>query len=276
MAGSIKLSSPATSQFWEIPVLWEDDQLLALDKPGDLPVSPDRNHVELPSLIQLLHRDIERGAAWAKSRGLVYLMNAHRLGSGTTGVLLLAKNKTALIALANQFGTEKNHLSYAALARGDCAANTFATDAKLAPHPLETGIIRVDLKNGKRARTEFVVREKFPGAGCLLLECQPLTGRPDQIRVHLKHLRLPIVGDEIYGGPPLLLSTLKSEYRLKPGKTERPLIARAALHAERLNITHPVTGAEIVITAPLPKDFSVALKYLRRYAASGSVPSGGL
>jgi 23S rRNA pseudouridine955/2504/2580 synthase len=79
-----------------------------------------------------------------------------------------------------------------------------------------------------------------------------------------------VIGDDIYGGPPLLLSTLKAGYRLKPGQTERPLISDAALHLEQLAITHPVTGAEIQITAPWPKDLTVAVKYLRRQAQPGA------
>jgi RluA family pseudouridine synthase len=262
----VKLSFPQTRQFWEIPVLWEDDDLLALDKPASLLVSPDHHDPDRPSLMTLLHAGIERGAPWAKERGLVYLMNAHRLDIATSGVLLLARNKPALVSLANQFGAAKPHHTCLALVRGSKTEDSFATDAALAPHLLQTGVMRVDTKTGKPARTEFTVRERFPAAGCLLLECRPFTHRPHQIRVHLKHLRLPIIGDQIYGGPPLLLSSLKSDYRLKPGQTERPLISDVALHSEQLRIAHPVTGVETKITAPLPKDLAVALKYLRRYA----------
>jgi len=262
---SIKLSSPETGQFWEIPVLWEDDAMLALNKPAGLPVSPDRNEPARPNLMTLLHRAIERGAPWAKDRGRAWLRNAHRLDSATTGVILLAKNRPALVSLADQFGAAKPHTICVALARGSKTEDTFATDAPLAPHPLQTGAMRVDMKNGKSSRTEFTVRERFAAAGCLLLECRPFSGRAHQVRVHLKHLRLPIVGDNLYGGPPLLLSSLKPGYRLKPGRTERPLISEAALHAEELILTHPASGAEIKITAPWPKDLAVAVKYLRRY-----------
>lgn len=266
MGDCIKLSAPATGQFWEIPVLWEDGDLLALNKPASLLVSPDRYDPERPNLMKLLHHGITAGAPWAKSRSLEYLMNAHRLDFATTGVMLLAKNKPALIALANQFGAEKPHKTYVALVRGSSAQPAFATDAPLGPHPLQTGVMRVDTKNGKRSRTEFSVRETFPSAGCLLLECRPLTGRTHQIRVHLKHLRLPIVGDKTYGGPPLVLSALKPGYRIKPGQTERPLISDVALHAEQLAVSHPASGAEIKINAPWPKDFLVAVKYLRRFS----------
>jgi RluA family pseudouridine synthase len=270
----IKLSSPATSEFWEIPILYEDSHLLALDKPAGLLVSPDRYDPARPNLMKLLHRDLARGAAWAKERGLDYLMNAHRLDFPTSGVLLLAKDKPTLVALACQFGAEKPVKIYAALVRGAAAQPAFECEAKLAPHPLRPAYMRVDPKNGKQARTEFTVREAFDGF--LLLECRPQTGRTHQIRAHLKHLKLPMVGDDVYGGPPLWLSTLKPEYRLKPGRNEKPLISRVALHAEQLIIHRPSTdenegGSEgetgsVCIEATWPKDLSVAIKYLRRYA----------
>ncbi|MGD0411407.1 MAG: RluA family pseudouridine synthase [Verrucomicrobiota bacterium] len=271
MGQSVKLSSPETGQFWEIPVLWEDDLMLALNKPAGLLVSPDRDQPARPNLMQLLHRGIERGAPWARNRGLAWLRNAHRLDSAATGVILLAKNRPALVALANQFGAAKPHTTCLALVRGSKTEDTFATDAGLAPHPLQTGAMRVDVKNGKPSRTEFTVRERFPAAGCLLLECRPFSTRTHQVRVHLKHLRLPIIGDDLYGGPPLLLSSLKPGYRLKPGHTERPLISDASLHCEQLVIAHPASGAEMKIIAPWPKDLAVAIKYLRRYAQPAQV-----
>ncbi len=267
----IKLSSPATREFWEIPVLWEDDCLLALNKPAGLLASPDRYDPERPNLMKLLHQGIERGSPWAKARGLTYLMNAHRLDFATTGVFLLAKTKPALVALADQFGAARPHKTYVALVRGTADKDQFATDASLAPHALRVGEMRVDPKGGKPSRTEFTVRERFPNAGCLLVECRPLTGRTHQIRVHLKHLRLPIVGDKLYGGPPLLLSTLKPDYRLKPSHTERPLISDVALHSEQLWVAHPVTGVEVKIFAPWPKDLTVAVKYLRRWGTGAPI-----
>jgi RluA family pseudouridine synthase len=266
---TVKLSSPATGEFWEIPVLFEDDHLLVLNKPSQLLVSPDRCDPRRPSLMQLLHRDIERGAPWAAQRRLGYLMNAHRLDFETSGVILLAKNKPALVALAAQFAAEQPCRIYAALVRGSSGADTFATDAKLAPHPLQMGVVRVDPKDGKRSRTEFAVRERFNG--CLLLECRPCPDRPHQIRVHLKHLRLPLVGDDVYGGRPLLLSTLKSGYHLKQGQVERPLIARPALHMEQAAVEHPATGAKMTLAAPWAKDLTVSIKYLRRYAAGAAL-----
>ena len=264
MTAAIKLSSVATREFWEIPVLYEDDHLLALDKPARLPISPDRCDPERPSLMKLLHAGIAAGKPWAKERGLTYLMNAHRLDFETTGVILLAKSKPVLIALANLFGTEKPNQIYVALVQGTPAQPQFEVCARLAPHPAKLGVMRVDDKCGKRSRTLFEVLEEF--SRHTLLKCQPLIGRTHQVRVHLQHARFPIVGDDLYGGRPLWLSRLKPGYRLKPNKTERPLLASVALHAEQLSLPHPITGATITLTAPWPKDLNVAVKYLRRYA----------
>jgi RluA family pseudouridine synthase len=264
VSAAIKLSSPATREFWEIPVLFEDEHLLALDKPAGLPTSPDRLDPERPNLMKLLHSAIAGGKPWARERRLDYLMNAHRPDFETSGVILLAKNKPALIALANLFGSEKPVKKFTALVQGQPPENQFEVNAKLAPHPLKIGLMGVDPKNGKQSKTKFVVLEKF--AGWTLLQCQPLTERTHQIRVHLRYAGFPVVGDELYGGKPLWLSRLKPNYRLKPGHEERPLLSRAALHAEELSLSHPVTGATVTITAPWPKDLKVAVKYLRQFA----------
>jgi RluA family pseudouridine synthase len=261
---SLKLSSPATQEFWEIAVLYEDDHMLAVNKPPLLLVSPDRCDLERPNLMHLVHAAIAAGKPWARERGLNYLRNAHRLDSETSGVLLLAKSKAALVALANLFGAEKPVRTYVAVLPGTPPHLTWEVEAPLAPHPTRPNLIRVDPKRGKKAHTQFEVRELF--AGYALVECRPLTSRSQQIRVHLQHWGLPICGDTSYGGAPLLLSELKSDFRLKPGRTERPLLATTALHAERLEFPHPVTGASVVITAEWPKDLTVAVKYLRRYA----------
>jgi RluA family pseudouridine synthase len=260
----VKLSSPPTREFWEIEILYEDADLLALNKPSGLLSSPDRYDPDRPNLMKLLHGGIADAKPWAKERALSYLMNAHRLDFETSGVILLAKSKPVLVGLANLFGSEKPAKTYMALVRDAPEQDRFEVDAKLAPHPMKIGLMRVDPKRGKRSRTLFEVRERF--AGWTLLTCRPLTGRTHQIRAHLRHVGLPLVGDSVYGGKPLWLSRLKHDYHLKRGKEERPLMARLALHAEQLSLPHPVTGQTLTITAPCPKDFSVALKYLRRFA----------
>lgn len=262
----IKLSSPETEEFWKIPILFEDECLLALNKPSDLPTSPDREDTNRLNLMRLLHRDIARGAPWVRDRQLTYLANTHRLDFETSGVLLLAKNKPTLIALADQFGSERPIRGYLALVHGTPQNDSFDVELKLSPHPAKIGLMYVDQRGGKRARTHCEVVERW--SGYALIKSQTSTSRTHQIRVHLKASKLPLVGDSLYGGHPLLLSTMKPQYRLKPHAVENPLITRVALHAEELTVTHPTKETPVTITATWPKDMMVAVKYLRRYAAA--------
>jgi 23S rRNA-/tRNA-specific pseudouridylate synthase len=115
------------------------------------------------------------------------------------------------------------------------------------------------------------VLEKF--SRWSLVRCTPHGERPQQVALHLDHAGFPVVGDEVHGGKKLWLSRLKRDFRLKPGREERPLIARAALHAAELNLAHPVTGEPLVIQSELAKDLRVAVKYLRLYARTGDLES---
>lgn len=265
MSSTIKLSAPATHEFWEIPVLFEDAHLLALDKPAGLLVSPDRLHAERPSLMQLLHEGIAAGKPWAVQRQLTYLSQAHRLEAECSGVLLLAKSKAVLVALADLFGAGKGDQPFLALVHGTPRDDRFEVNAKLAPHPTHPGLLRVDPKAGKKASTRFEVVERVGQYS--LLRCRPQPARPHQIRAHLQNSGLRVVGDASYGGGELLLSKLKPDYRLKPGRVERPLISSPALHAESLTLPHPITGEAFSIAAPWPKNLRVAVKYLKEFAA---------
>ena len=267
MTAAIKLSSPATREFWEIPVLFEDEHLLALDKPARLLILSDALDVTRPGLMKLLHAGIKDKKPWASDRQLDYLNNVNELDFDATGVLLLAKNKPAFIALANLFSAEKAQLKYVTLVRGEPLENEFEVDAKLAPHPVKPDVARVDRDHGKQARTRFTLLENFSRAGYALLRAELVGERMHQIRVHASHVGLKIVGDEVYGGKPLWLSRLKKDYRLKPGQEERALLGRAALHLEELQLPHPVTNETMTIKSEWPKDLKVALKYLHLYAA---------
>jgi RluA family pseudouridine synthase len=261
----IKLSAGSDGGFWEVPVLFEDEHLLALDKPAGLLTSPDPEAPQQPSLLKLLHAGIAESKPWARQRGLQYLMNAHRLDLETSGVILFARSKDVLVRLADLFGSEKPINSCVALVRGAPKQETFTIDAGLAPHPGKPGFMHIDAKGGKRSRTSFVILERF--AGYALVKCQPLTSRTHQVRVHLQRAGLPVVADAMYGGGPLFLSQLKRGYRARKGGPEHPLIGRVALHAERLELPHPIGGGVLSISAPWPKDLTVAVKYLRLFAS---------
>lgn len=260
----IKLSSPATKEFWEIPVLFEDEHLLALNKPAALLTAPDPNDPARPNLLHLLHAGIAAAKPWARSRGLTYLASPHRLDFETSGVLLLAKDKPTLVKLADLFGSEQPLRTSIALVQGTPEQDEFEIDAPIAPHPTSPGLMRVDPDHGKKSLTRFTVLTKF--RGYTLIQCRPLTERIHQVRVHLRHARLPVLGDELYRGGKLLLSEIKRKYRPRTDKEERPLISQVALHAEQLSLPHPATNETLVLTAPWPKDMLVAVKYLKQFA----------
>ncbi len=252
--------------------MYEDEHLMALDKPACLLTSPDRYDPTRPNLMKLLHEAVAKKAPWVVERGLTYLANVHRLDFETTGIILLAKNKPALIELANQFGCDKPHKVYVALVHGTPLEDQFEVDVRIGPHPNNPAFMRIDRKHGKTSFTRFEVMERFRGYA--LIKCLPRTGRTHQLRVHLRSAGFPIVADSMYGGKMLLLSRLKKNYRMgKDG--ERPLLDRTALHAMQLTVTHPVTKAVVEINAPWPKDMEVAVKYLRRFAPMtlGVLPS---
>jgi 23S rRNA-/tRNA-specific pseudouridylate synthase len=266
---SFKLSHKPTRGFWELEPLFEDPHFLALDKPPALCAVPRQAaDPDTPSLLGLLHDGIRAGAPWARARQLGYLALATRIEPETSGAVLLARSKPVLAALADLLGAERPLKQCLALIHGEPPAPEFDVDAPLGLHPRVPGLVRVDRQAGRKARTHFRVEQAF--AGYTLLRCTPLTHRLQQIRAHLRSVRLPVVGDTGGGGQPLLLSRLKPGYRLKPGREERPLISIPAVHVERFELPHPVTGQPLSIQAPIPKDFAVALKYLRLWARKAS------
>lgn len=265
----IPLSAPAAGEHFKIPVLFEDAWLLAVDKPARLLTSPDRYDPNRPNLMRMLLDAVAAGKPWARERGLTYVANVHRLDFETTGVLLLTKDRESLVTMANHFGSEIPRKTYIALVRGQPPKDEFVVDARLAPDARQPGLMRW-ARDGKKSLTRFVVAERFDGV--TLLECHPATGRTHQIRVHLSGAGWPIYGDEAYGGSRLYLSQIKRGYRHKGLVEERSLTPTLALHAWRLEVPHPVTGAILTIEAPWPKALAVAVKQLRQYASPRAVP----
>jgi RluA family pseudouridine synthase len=238
-----------------VEILHEDDAILAVNKPAGLLAVPDRFDKDKPDLISLLQ-------AARPGEGLA---NVHRLDFNTSGVFVVAKSQEAFRDLVRQFRDRETRKIYAALVRGTPDISPLTIDLPIGRHPKVPGLARIDHSRGSDARSLVNVRERFRGYA--LLEVVIETGRMHQIRVHLQAVGCPVVGDPDYGGSPLLLSQIKSDYKAKGDEPERPLLDRPALHAEKLTLSRPTTGEKLTIEAPWPKDLTIALKQLRKYAA---------
>jgi RluA family pseudouridine synthase len=246
----------------EVPVVFADASLLVLDKPAGLLVAPDRWDRARANLSALLRASIAAGAPWCKALKVTYAANAHRIDADTSGLLVCALNREALSSLVEQFRGRTVDKQYLAIVHGAPSEDAFAVDLPIRPDDRYPGLVRTGRSAGKAALTRFEVVERYRGYA--LVRARPETGRQHQVRVHLKAAGHSIVGDADYGGHPLMLSRLKRKYR-ESADGERPLIARQALHAHRLRLAHPATGAALELEAEIPKDIAVALKYLRRY-----------
>lgn len=257
------------------PILHEDDVLLAFDKPSGLLIAPDRWDKARANLMGMVHEKLGQHVA-----------NVHRLDADTSGVVLCAKDKAALDFVSGQFQGKTARKTYHALcyvppvdeamkvgrvARDESGLlpAEFTVELALGEDELQPGRMRVFKRRGGKPSVTLVrTLERFhdrKGRTFAWVECSPLTGRTHQIRVHLAASGAPILGDPFYGVPDvqLRLSDLKRGY--KGRDEERPLMDRLALHASILSVTHPTTREPVTITAPLPKEFEVALKQLRRF-----------
>jgi len=255
-------------------ILYEDEFLLALDKPCGLPVAADRWEKPGATLMELVRERFGRQVA-----------NVHRLDADASGVVICARTKPALDALSGQFQSKTVRRTYCALvavlppdrlagaaapardATGALPAE-FTVDVALGEDERNRGRMRVVRgRAGRPSSTDFRVLESF--GGFAWVECRPLTGRTHQVRIHLAAAGAPVLNDALYGdaGSVLLLSGLKRGY--KGRDVERPLISRLALHAGSIGFTHPVLGGPVEISSPIPAEFEIPLKYLRKFPGGG-------
>lgn len=180
----------------------------------------------------------------------------HRLDKETSGVLAVARNPKAYRHLNLQFEHRKVKKIYHAVSDGRHELDNFLVDDRILKQ--NDGSVKLSSK-GKDAQTTFSTLRIF--ALHTLLECKPVTGRMHQVRVHLSSIRAPITGDEMYGGRPFLVSSVKKRFRVKKDTEEQPLMKRMALHAFSLEFSG-MDGQAIKIEAPYPKDFTALLKQL--------------
>lgn len=180
----------------------------------------------------------------------------HRLDKDTSGILAIARHPEAYRDLSIQFENRKVSKVYHAIVDG---IHAFENEEVKAPILKQSdGTVKMDRK-GKSALTTF--NSLQPYKFHTLVQCEPLTGRMHQIRLHLTSLGAPITGDTIYGGKPFYLSSVKRGFNLKKNSDEEPLIKRMALHAHKLTFSG-LKGEKIETTAPYPKDFSAMMKQL--------------
>jgi len=263
----------------ELDVLYEDEHVLAVDKPSGLAAEPERWARDKACLsgalldLALDRAGLERseeGHDTDRFEGLGFRPRlVHRLDKDTTGVVLVAKSIEAERALRAAFDAGEVRKTYLALVEGEHRlpdGEEEIIDLPIGPDERKSGRMRVDRQHGKPSRTKVRVEQRFKGY--TLLACEPLTGRTHQIRVHLREVGFPLAVDPYYGRrDSLSLSDFKRDYRKKPGHVESPLVERLTLHARAIEF--PRVGAEgtVRVESPLPKDLTRVVKQLAKFRA---------
>jgi len=230
-----------------LDILHEDDDLIVLNKPPGMVVHPGagRNTGTLVHAL-LAHCGTLAGIGGVERPGIV-----HRLDRDTSGVLVVAKTEAAHQSLSRQFKTRAVKKRYLALVHGEVRQDSGRIEAAIGRREHDRKRMGVRVRGGREARTAFRVVRRLPEMTVLALDLE--TGRTHQIRVHLAHIGHPVIGDRVYGG--------RQERRRAASDDARA--DRQMLHAWRLAFHHPVTGAWVEFTAPIPEDF---------LALSGPVP----
>ena len=236
----------------KIEVLYEDDNMVIVNKPTGVLVIPDRFDTSVPSLNQLLQ---------AKYQQHIYVV--HRLDRGTSGVICFAKNETTHKYLSSLFMEHKVEKYYQGLVGGRVVPEEGTIQTAISEHPTQKGKM-ITGKKGKASRTDYKVLEQWPLYS--LVEFRIYTGRTHQIRVHIQSIGHPIICDDLYGdGQPFLLSNIKKKYNAGKYEEEKPLMNRLALHAYKLVFTDE-NGKEVVAIAPLPKDMAACVNQLNKWS----------
>lgn len=223
-------------------ILFENQDYILVNKPPFLSTLEDRND---PINLLRLAQEMEPNA-----------QVCHRLDKDTSGVLAIARHPEAYRHLSIQFEQRQVTKTYHAVVDGNHQFENRMVDLSILK--LSDGTVKID-RAGKSAQTWFTTLQFFKNHS--LVQCQPVTGRMHQIRVHLSWLKAPIAGDVTYGGKAFYLSSIKRGYNLKKEAEEEPFMKRMALHAYSLSFLG-LNGEKLEITAPYPKDFGALLKQL--------------
>ena len=223
-----------------LDILYEDDDLLMVNKPKGMVVHPSAGHLTgtLVNAVMYHCKDRLSGINGVMRPGIV-----HRIDMDTTGVLVICKNDKAHNHVAAQLKEHSITRKYRAIVHGVIKEEEGTVDASIGRHPVERKKMAAGVKNGKRAVTHYRVLQRFRNH--TYIECQLETGRTHQIRVHMASIGHPLLGDTVYG----------------PAKNPLHLQGQT-LHAQVLGLIHPSTGEYLEVEAPLPEYFEKLLKSL--------------
>lgn len=224
-----------------LDILYEDEDLLVINKPKGMVVHPAAGHYSGTLVNALLyHCDGQlSGINGVLRPGIV-----HRIDRDTTGSLLVCKNDMVHRALAEQLKEHSINRRYRAIVWGNLKDDEGTVDAPIGRHPVDRKKMAINRQNGKNAVTHYTVLQRF--SKFTYIECRLETGRTHQIRVHMASIGHPLLGDEVYG----------------PGKSPYTLEGQC-LHAMTLGFVHPRTGEYVECTAPLPPYFDHLLKTMK-------------
>ena len=247
-----------------LDVVYEDEDLLVVNKAPGMVVHPGHGHYEGTLVNALAFRlGISQGPDGDDERMGVLV---HRIDKDTSGLLVVAKNDDAQLNLARQFFVHSIERRYVAVVWGDIKEDEGTVDANLMRDPSDRlrFCVTPDPEKGKHAVTHWKVLERF--GFVTLVECRLETGRTHQIRVHLSSIGHPIFGDERYGGTEIRQGTVYSKYKQFIQNCFE-ICPRQALHAATLGFVHPRTRKQLHFEAPLPGDMAALLDKWRRYVA---------
>jgi RluA family pseudouridine synthase len=231
-----------------LEILFEDEDLVAVNKTAEMLTIPDRYNAKIPNLQNILtHKYGE-------------IFTIHRLDKGTSGIVLFAKNADAHKSMNTIFQNHEIEKIYDAVTDGYFSEEPIEIDIPLMTDPNRKGRT-IPSARGKASLTKAKLIKQY--RHCALVKCKLITGRPHQLRVHMSAIGTPLLVDSFYGKrTEFLVSEFKKKFNLKKRTEELPLITRQTMHAFSLKFVHPETNEEVLIEAPYPKDFRALVKVL--------------